>query len=276
MKVGSWLFTFGVDGYRHRLERACVMMKSEIGNPTFPLWLLGDSEPARWRDKLDEPFDKRHPIRHNIWTSITDVIQHDVFAALGRRVATEEMFVRNAVQDPGTKPKDDLFNAERSWPAEAEASLGDYRRLLAAHRPKLVISFGVFAFAFALRALNETCGSWACAGSESAILGCEFRKRASNFDPTRTNVLPLLHRSIAGGHFLAGHDQFTGVEGANYFESAGTAIATLLVRHHTDLDCWVRRPGEGGTAVGPVPVHGRKALTGRELKQEAHQIAPPP
>lgn len=236
------------------------MMKIEIGKPRIPLWLLGDSEPARWRAKLDEPLDKRHPIRHNIWTSVLDVIQRDVFTVLGRRVDAEQLFIRNAVQDPATKPLTPL-KAGRSWRPEAEASVVEYRRLLGEHRPKLVISFGVFAFAFALRSLNEACGSWSEATSQSAILGCEFRKRVRDFDPTRTNVLPLLHRSIAGRSFLAGHDEFSGVKGANYFEGAGTAIAGLLVRHQAHFDCWVERPGQ--VAVGAEQTQNRA------LRQEA-------
>ena len=61
------------------------MMKKETGNPRFPIWLLADSEPDGWRDRLDDPLDKRHPIRHNIWTSVLDVIQADVFLALGQQ-----------------------------------------------------------------------------------------------------------------------------------------------------------------------------------------------
>jgi hypothetical protein len=51
------------------------MMAADVGNKNFPIWLLGDSNPERWQGELKTPFDPRHPVRHNIWTSILDVIQ---------------------------------------------------------------------------------------------------------------------------------------------------------------------------------------------------------
>jgi hypothetical protein len=54
-------------------------MVREDGKISFPIWLLGDSELELWRQLLDKPFDARHPIRHNIWTSILGVIQGYVF-----------------------------------------------------------------------------------------------------------------------------------------------------------------------------------------------------
>ena len=55
------------------------MMKKEVGSKSFPIWLLGDSNPEQWQNKLDEPLDSRHPIRHNIWTSVLNVIQDRIF-----------------------------------------------------------------------------------------------------------------------------------------------------------------------------------------------------
>jgi hypothetical protein len=222
------------------------VMKKEIGNPQFPVWLLGDSEPTRWRDRLDHPLDRRHPIRHNIWTSVLDVIQAEVFLALGKRVDADRMFVRNAVQNADTKPSEP-FNPSLPWHSDAEASLVEYQGLVRHHRPRIVVSFGYFAFAFALRASGEGYGELSASRSQSGLLGCEFRKRVNNFDLGRTNVLPLLHRSIAGGRFLSGHDEFNGNKGANYFEEAGKAIAGILSQHHGGFDCWVKR-SEGSAA----------------------------
>ena len=216
-------------------------MKKETGNLRFPIWLLADSEPDRWRHRLDDPLDKRHPIRHNIWTSVLDVIQGEVFLALGEGVDANRMYLRNAVQDSATKPSDP-FNRSLLWHDGAQASLAEYERLIAECQPRIVLTFGWFAFAFALRATGETNDGLRASGSKTAFLGNEFRRRVGTFDISRTNVLPLLHRSVAGGNFFAGHDEFCGKKGANYFEEAGKAIAGILVRHHDPLACWLNRP----------------------------------
>jgi hypothetical protein len=221
------------------------MMKKEAGNPRFPIWLLADSEPNRWRDHLDDPLDKRHPIRHNIWTSVLDVIQGKVYLALGERLDADQMYVRNAVQDPTTKPSEP-FNRTLPWHDGAQGSLAEYQCLLAEYKPQVVITFGWFAFAFAMRATGDNDNGLTASGSQTAHLGNEFRKRVQAFDIARTNVLPLLHRSIAGGNFFSGHDEFCGKKGANYFEEAGRDIAGILIRHHKQLDCWVKR------LAGPV------------------------
>jgi hypothetical protein len=216
------------------------MMKEEAGNPRFPIWLLADSEPGPSRDRLDDPLDKRHPIRHNIWTSVLDVIQADVFLDLGERVDADQMYVRNAVQDPATRPSEPL-NPTPLWPSGAQAALAKFHGLLSEQRPKIVITFGWFAFAFGLRAVEEAHPGRG-GGTQSAVLGNEFRNRVNAFDIRRANVLPLLHGSIAYRHFLAGHNEFCGRKGGNCFEEAGKAIASVLIRHHDHLDCWVKRP----------------------------------
>jgi len=217
------------------------MMTKQTGDPAFPLWLLGDSDPDRWRKHLAYPFDSRHPIRHNVWTSVIDVVQDKVYRALMRRVDARRLFVRNAVQNPVAKPSAP-FNALSIWPAEAQTSLDDYRKLLAEHRPKIIIPFGWFAFAFALRAVGEPCDGPSCNGSQSGHLGNEFRKRAAGFEIEKANVLPLLHRSIAGGNFLSGHNEFCGKPGGNYLEEAGQVIADILIRYRTDIRCWIDMP----------------------------------
>jgi hypothetical protein len=222
------------------------MMTKEAGDPRFPIWLLADSEPVRWSKHLEAPLDRRHPIRHNIWTSVLDLIQSEVYLALGERLDADWMYVRNAVQDPATKPSKP-FNTMISWGAAAQAALEEYRGLLDEYRPRIVLTFGWFAFAFGLRAIDKAQPGPTARGSKSALLGNEFRSRVKDFDIDRTNVLPLLHRSIAGVNFLAGHDEFCGTKGGNCFDDAGEAIAKILVRCHDQFDCWVKR--SAGLAV---------------------------
>jgi hypothetical protein len=178
---------------------------------------------------------------------VLDVIQGEVFLAFGGRVDADLMYVRNAVQDPATRPAEP-FDPTPFWDSGAQASLAEYQTLLAEYKPRIVITFGWFAFAFALRATGEAHGGLTAGGSQTAFLGKEFRKRVGAFDHIRTNVLPLLHRSIAGRDFLAGHDEFCGRKGRNCFEEAGKGIASLLILHHDHLECWVKLPA--GVMVG--------------------------
>jgi hypothetical protein len=72
-------------------------MKEYSGNPEFPIWLLGDSPPINWADILEVPFDPRHPIRHNIWTSVLDVIQSEIYKTRKCRLNSEDIYIRNAI-----------------------------------------------------------------------------------------------------------------------------------------------------------------------------------
>jgi hypothetical protein len=214
------------------------MMTKDIGDMRFPIWLLADSEPSQWKEQLESPLDKRHPIRHNIWTSILDVIQTEVFVALGKRVDADRMYLRNAVQDSSTKPLKP-FNTTPAWHESVQVSLTEYANLINEHRPRIVLTFGQFAFAFALRATGGEHDRQTATSSQTAMLGNEFRQRVKEFASDRTNVLPLLHRSIAGGNFIAGHDEFCGTKGSNYFEEAGKSLAQIIIQHETQLECWM-------------------------------------
>lgn len=224
-------------------------MKKEIGELRFPIWMLGDSEPNQWKDRLDDPLDKRHPSRHNIWTSILDVIQGEVFIALGKRVDADRMYLRNAVQNAVTKPSKP-FSQTLIWHKEAVASLAEYTQLIEKYKPPIVLTFGWFAFAFGLRANGEVHQGWSRHSSQTALLGDEFRRRIAEFNINRTNIIPLLHRSIAGGNFLSGHTEFCGATGANYFDEVGESLARIIVQNQNQLDCWTNPPI---TALPPSP-----------------------
>ena len=40
-------------------------MREYAGDPECPIWLIGDSPPEAWVDRLATPLDPRHPARHN-------------------------------------------------------------------------------------------------------------------------------------------------------------------------------------------------------------------
>ena len=209
-------------------------MQRESGETDSPIWLIGDSSPPRWTDQLDEPLDPRHPARHNIWTPVLDRIQDHVYRRAGLRMDDSKLYVRNAVHSPDDKPP---YNA-RKWSAGLLEETNELGLLLDECRPKLVFTFGAFAFEFARR--SRRCGAYESAKYWSTKkLGEEFNGRVLEFDLARVNVVPLLHVSIARRHFLKGHRNFTGECGQNYFDHVGLRIGKLLVKHRDAFDIWV-------------------------------------
>lgn len=209
-------------------------MQREAGDTDFPIWLLGDSNPRRWQDLLSGPFDARHPVRHNIWTSVLEEIQDIIYRLTRSRLDTSTLYIRNAVDDPSIKP---LPN-EIVWRPDVELEAKEFRRLVQSHQPVIVICFGAFAFEFARRALSDgvhrSHGYW-----RTERLGAEFRQSIQEFSVPGINILPLLHRSISGGHFLVSHDRYCGFRGANYFQFVGSQIANKLLEHKKELHIWL-------------------------------------
>jgi len=220
-------------------------MEREVGNPRFPIWLLGDSNPKNWADKLTAPLDPRHPARHNIWTSVLDVIQDSVFRKARLRVDTSELFIRNAIEEPDQKPK----SVKGEWSVENKKEVDDYGNLINEYKPRIIISFGSFSWEFLKRSaikaaldgdLENSNGS--SNNSQSKDLAQIFWKSIEEFDPGKVNLLPLLHVSIARIHFLEAHANYChdNKEG-NYFEEVGEAIAIKLLQYKNDLNIWIER-----------------------------------
>ena len=198
-------------------------MNRTSGSADFPIWLIGDSSPGRWEAHLVDPLDSRHPARHNIWTPVLEGIQSRLYASGRKRLRTDGLYIRNAVHDPLDKP---AGNA-RQWSSELEAETRDMRRLFDAYAPKLVFSFGAFAFEFSRRAHRESprrgFRHWS-----TKRLGEEFTRRMDAFAPHDVNLIPLLHVSIARRYFLRSHENFTQMEGGNYFDYVARRIADCL------------------------------------------------
>jgi hypothetical protein len=203
-------------------------MERNQGPENSAIWLLADSNPIALHQNLEAPLDRRHPTRHNIWTPIEQVIQRHLFQQCKSRL-TDELFIRNAVEDPGHK-----FQKE---PLADEIT--EYSRLLSEHKPVLVLCFGQFAFEFARRAEQEEeepdFRNWSV-----ERLAEEFDNRIGKFSVESVNVLPLLHASIARRHFMHCHQNFSGGKG-NYFDYVGEEIASVLIGHRTHdrlKCCW--------------------------------------
>jgi len=209
-------------------------MKKEVGDRRSEIWLLGDSNPKNWQAVLETPFDPRHPARHSIWTPVLEVIQDRVFRECRSRVDTSSIYVRNAVEDPAEKPRSNCIQ----WETDVEREVQEFQDLVREYRPGMLFSFGAFSFEFARRALDQepkrSYGHWG-----ARRLGQEFRQRINQFHLQATNLLPLLHVSIARGRFIQSHEYFCNQKGANYFEFVGSYIAQKLLEHCDELGVWI-------------------------------------
>ena len=205
-------------------------MKESVGSLSSPIWLIAESPPEDWADELDEPLDPKHPVRHNIWTPVLENIQSHLYAKLRKRLCVGELFVENAIQHKDLVPSPNDRDWETSLQKAARDELGG---LFRTHTPKLVLTFGRFAFEFARRGRGHSprrpFSHWTI-----DQLGIEFAKRIQRFDENRLNLIPLLHMSIAL-NFLEAHAKFTGTEDGNYFDYVGENLAECLIQHESEF-----------------------------------------
>lgn len=212
-------------------------MQDFYGDPRSTIWLVADSEPRNWHNLLLTPLDPRHPARHSIWTSVLEYIQDTLYRRDKRRLNSETLYIRNAVGNPDDKPE----RVKLNWSQELQEKNHSLRANLAHFKPKVVLTFGAFAFEFLRRACNEEpifpYSHWG-----TAQLGTEFKKRIKLYNASDINVLPLLHISISRGKFLESHRYFVGEEGGkpvNYFEFVGNKLAELFLQKLASEAIWV-------------------------------------
>jgi len=213
-------------------------VKDHTGDPRFPVWLVADSEPRNWHHLLSAPLDPRHPARHNIWTPVLDYVQDTLYRKEKRRFDTTNLYIRNAVINSDDKPQSTAL----SWSQELQKEIHSLSTSLLNFKPRVVLTFGAFAFEFLRRAHGEKpmlpYSHWS-----TRQLGGEFKNRIASYEASKTNILPLLHVSIARGKFLESHKYFVGeesMEPANYFEFVGNKLAQLFLRELRNAPIWIK------------------------------------
>jgi len=206
-------------------------MEREFGKRERKLWLIGDSEPNNNSDKLEHPFDLRHPTVHNIFTPILEQIQDNLFD-VGNRIDWNKLYIRNAVK------------SSNDWDDEStlKVEIENFTNLINAYSPIIIFTFGTRAFEFVRRARDEE--SRALDFWTTEMMGKEFAKRCKNFDVNSTNVIPLLHASICRGRFLEAHGNFcsavkeiNGMDENNYFIATGKIIASIVKSNKSNFGC---------------------------------------
>ena len=207
-------------------------MERETGSRDYPIWLIGDSSPKRWEPELRTPLDSRHPARHIIWTPVLEQLQLNLYASIGKRLQTDDLYIRNAVHNSSDKPEN---SSDWSSNLNLKSEIRQMSELLHRYKPTLLFSFGEFAFEFTRRSLNKSPiqASWSI-----DQLGNVFSKRIEAFNPKKINVIPLLHAIIARGEIIENHRKFTKLENGNYYDFVGQKIADCLVRNQTVFPLW--------------------------------------
>ena len=206
-------------------------MKDCTGDPTFPIWLIGDSPPEAWADKLDTPLDPRHPARHSIWTSVADPMQDMLYRQRKLRLDTSRLYIRNAMNKPLA------LSIIKEQTRQSQEAL---KELLDKYKPSVVLTFGVNAFMITQLARGETISIKA---ASAKLLGAQFRTRIEKYDDQKVNIIPLLHVSISRGRFLEAHRDFVGADGGtpqNYFDYVGKKLANLLMAKLWDKPIWIK------------------------------------
>ena len=199
-----------------------------------PIWLLGDYYSAKWRQELNALLDPRHPSRHDIWTPILNEIQNAVYRPDNLRVDEARICIAYAAESGvGGKPDWEFGNPS------IKSRIAVYGESINANRPRLVLAFGRRAYAFARLATGakDRCEptDW-----NRKSLGAEFRRSVDDFNPNKVNIFHLLHATTARRQWKEAHREFTGSPTRNYFEFTGHLIGSLLKRHASDLDVWVK------------------------------------
>jgi hypothetical protein len=203
------------------------------GRPECPIWLVGDSNPTAQANRLDWVFDARHPTRHSIWTPIWDAIQDQMFRRVGARLDRAGLYILNAVEHASNKPSESAL----AWPTLAEKQ-ATFAVDSSKYNPLLILSFGQFSFEFCRRALERE----SKCSKEYPFNYWTLDRLAAKFHASvgksTSQLVPLLHATIARGNYLQAHEAF--VPGGNYFDEVGRLLADRILIHHRDDVVWVR------------------------------------
>lgn len=193
-------------------------MNRDSGEKTYPIWLLANP---------------KHPVRHDNWTPIVNEIQDKVYRELRTRIDTKNIYYRYAVNDSRLVP-----NTLNWWGVEVAKEIEKFRELVYEYKPKILITLGAFAYEFVRRVYEIKPEKGPKAWSTSN-LGDEFGRSIENFDITKTNRIPLLHRVIENGKFIENNDYFYRNNGANYYHYVGTKLAEKIIENKDHFNIWI-------------------------------------
>lgn len=194
-------------------------MKRESGERSFPIWVV---------------FNPKHPISHDNWTPVLDVIQDKVYREINTRIETTNIYYRDAVSDSRIVP-----NTLNWWGPEVVKEIELFREIVFQDKPIMLFSLGAFAFEF-LRRVYEIMPEKGPKAWSSSNLGEEFERSIESFDSYKTNLIPLLHRVGENAGFLDSHNYFSRKDGENYYHYVGTKLADKIIENKDRLNIWIK------------------------------------
>ena len=223
-------------------------MKKSHRETSNKIWLVGDSPPKNWADRLRYPLDPHHSAVHCIWTSVLNEINARLFKH-SLRLSDNYPHIRNAVTDSSHWDNLDYGGKLQDYLRKCKRGQGyDHLKDLNEHKPKIVITFGKNPFLFLNYLIKEISSendkplSLEKPSSEtmSKLLGDKFREAIDDFSVDKINLFPLLHTSVSYGRFLEGQADYCGYQkdkekyekgNSCYFSYVGEKIANVLLDH---------------------------------------------
>jgi hypothetical protein len=168
---------------------------------------------------LECVFGDRHPAVHNIWTSIMYKIQKKIYKEKSVIIDDDDrqkFYIRNAVELASMKPR---YYDSSAW-ENLSSPIDDMKQLINTNDPKMIITFGSFAYEFMRRCSGGSRECYSQKHWNTINLKKQFIKSINN----KERIVPLLHVSICRGtHIISSHEQFSHDsieknEDGNYFE----------------------------------------------------------
>lgn len=195
-------------------------VERESGERSYPIWLL---------------LNPKYPaVVYSVWRHVLVEIQEKVYREIRTRIDTTNIYIRSAVSDCGIVP-----NTLNWWGNEVVSEIELFREIVLQDKPKIIVSFGAFAFEFMRRVceINPRKGPnyWS-----ASVLNNEFEKSIQKFDVNHVNMIPLLRRIIDSDKFIENQNYFTRNESEEYFHYVGIKIAEKIIENKDKLNIWIR------------------------------------
>ena len=194
--------------------------RRDSGEKAYPIWLL---------------VNPKYPtVVYGIWRHVLDEIQDKVYREIHTRIDTTNIYIRSAVSDCGIVP-----NTLNWWGNEVSEEIKLFRGIIIEHKPKMVLSFGAFAFEF-LRRVNQMQPEKGPKYWSASNLRDEFDRSVEKFDINQTNSIPLLRRVIESDKFIETQNYFSPNDSEKYFHHVGTKLAEKIIENKDTLDLWIK------------------------------------
>ena len=192
----------------------------DSGERTYPIWLL---------------VNPKYPeVVYGVWRYVLDEIQDKVYREIHTRIDTTNIYIRSAVSDCGIVP-----NTLNWWGNEVSAEIKLFREIILEHKPKMLISFGAFAFEF-LRRVCEIKPEKGPKYWSVPILKDEFDISIGKFDVNQINMIPLLRRVIESDKFIENQNYCSRNDSEKYFHHVGTKIAEKIIANKDNFNIWIK------------------------------------